>query len=323
MKTSYAIDNSGNPRLYLTFSSDGEAESFRSKITPTGKGGSIRKRVLTLSGKLAVQTASSLGIDVPEFRAWSQKGTPNYLISDQQVLDDARQFTSRVDWKKQGKFYQLAHKHRPHLLEQCTAHMRAPIDPTKSFQVYVYEFENKTAYVGLTCNPERRHGDGGHLHSGHVANQIKKGISYQLKTIAENLTPTEAEKLEQETIAAYQESWIVLNRHKGGSFGQLRMKYTYEQALNEARKHTHKMSFIRANKNMHQSIARTEMWELICQEMGWPDHKDHKWTSETCLEEALKHPTLSSWYLNQKASYVAASRNGWLQQIRSSVFTSA
>lgn len=89
--------------------------------------------------------------------------------------------------------------------------------------VYVYEFEErKTAYIGITCNYERRNKQ--HMEGrckSPVYNFIKEtGIMPTAKQITEYIPFNEARILEGEYIKKYKdEGWVVLNKAKAGGLG--------------------------------------------------------------------------------------------------------
>jgi predicted GIY-YIG superfamily endonuclease len=300
----------------ITFPSSEDASKFRNELP--SKFGYLHSNQITIGGIKAIYTLSKLGITNHPYTNWKPKFVNRrYLITDKQILNDASKFTTRGEWKTKGKFYQLAHKCRPHLLEKCHSHMRPPIEITKDYQVYAYEFADKTAYVGLTGNPEVRHAN--HLKYGYVAEQIKKGVSYQFKVIADKLAPNLAAELEIKSISDYKLSWSVFNRHPGGGFGTVRAKYSYKQIFETAKNYKSKILFHRAHHGMSQSVRnRPFLWKRLCQELNWPKHAGHRWTYETCLKEAQKFEWVVDW-VSSSPSYNAASKHGWVNRIKKEV----
>ena len=220
-----------------------------------------------------------------------------------------------MEWKREDlQSYQERVGRRKYLLDRATAHMAPPIDPLTQTQVYVYEFSDHSCYVGLTCNPRRRHKD--HLGRGIVFKKISTGISHELKILHEGLSPKEASATEIIEIKSRRSSsWTVYNRHKGGSLGQLRFKYSYEDVLKIAKTCTSKKDFFTRFASISQIVNRRKWNDRLDSDMGWPKHVDHIWTFETCLSEARRFEWKVDWVTGSPSSYVAARKHGWLKEI--------
>ena len=88
--------------------------------------------------------------------------------------------------------------------------------------VYVFEFSNGTAYVGLSYNIQRRYRS--HVTEGNspVYNYIRTrpNIKFQFRQLSEYISPDAAAKLEIETIRDYRtKGWSMLNTLDGGGLG--------------------------------------------------------------------------------------------------------
>ena len=87
-------------------------------------------------------------------------------------------------------------------------------------KIYVYEFEDGYAYVGLTDNLDRRNYEHFHEKSPVGRHFRKTGVDYKWKIISDWLTKEEAQIREDEMINVYANNgWKMLNRKKGGSLG--------------------------------------------------------------------------------------------------------
>ena len=238
-------------------------------------------------------------------------------ISDDKIIDIVSRYKTRSEWRKfDNGSYQEVHRCRKHLLSACTAHMERQGDPFGAgYQVYVYEFADRVAYIGLTCNPKRRYKD--HTARGTVASKIKAGTAYVLKTVGTALMPTAASKLECATIVQYKaDGWVALNRRHGGSTGQIRTKYTYQKLLELARLFKSRKQFEVAHRGAYQYACNHKLINQIADELGWPVHVGNKWTKDLCLQEAKKHRWLSDWSAAPGGSYAAAWKHGWLPKIK-------
>jgi predicted GIY-YIG superfamily endonuclease len=82
------------------------------------------------------------------------------------------------------------------------------------FHIYVYEFEDHSAYIGLTRNLRVRHL--GHLRGGPVFEHIKICHIYTHKILASNLTGQDAVQLEKIWTKHYSNTgWKLLNIYFG------------------------------------------------------------------------------------------------------------
>lgn len=189
----------------------------------------------------------------------------------------------------------------------------------KGYQVYVYEFADRSAYVGLTCNPTRRRKD--HLKKGPVARKIAAGTAYELKVVAEGLMPTPAGELEQATLARYGSAgWTLLNGRDGGSTGHIRSKYTLDRLREIARGASSRKEFQLLDNGAYQYACVHGHMDALASEFGWPDHVGHVWTLDLCRQEASKFQWLSDWVAGHRSSYTAAWKRGWLPAIKTELF---
>lgn len=312
--------NAKTPAVILTFDTVDLADKFQNEnlISITGHKVGNRPKAhpnrISLSGLGALKVLALLSENASMFKDWKpQHESRHYNVSDDEILKDAAQFTTRSAWSKGGQYYQLCLKHRRELFEKAVAHMAPPIDPLTQTQVYVYEFSDHSCYVGLTCNPKRRHKD--HLERGLVFKKISTGIKYELKILREDLSPKAAAELEVKEIASRKSAWTVYNRHKGGSLGQLRFKYSYEEILAVAKTCASKKDFFTRFSAMSQIVSRRKWSTRLDSDMDWPKRADHVWTPETCLAEARKFKWKVDWITGSPSSYAAARKHGWLKEI--------
>lgn len=326
MNITRRIGTKGIPLVCVTFDTPDQALKFKQELTFTGKSGNINKKrpkFFQTSGVFAIETLKKLGIPLPlEFSAWKpkQKAIRGHLIADDEILAHARQFKYRCDWRKACKnkdhadYYQLVHGKRQYLLEACFAHMDHPVDPFKSYQVYAYEWPDKTAYVGLTCRPKSRHGQ----HTAHGC-VFDKGGQPELKIIGQGLGPSEASLLEKSTLEDYKiREWILLNKDDGGSLGQLRLKYVDENLVNMAKQCSSLQDFKAKFYGPFQVAERRKLLgkivEICRQECGWPRPKYGQWAlKREDIVKVIKDKGFRStfeWFEKDKYTYHAASRRG-------------
>jgi hypothetical protein len=77
----------------------------------------------------------------------------------------------------------------------------------------------------------------------------------------------------------------------------------------------------RADPKAYKTAIRLNYLEEICTTFGWDLPKKSKlrgyWTKERCIEEAKKYTKVTNWYKFSQSSYIAAQRNGWLNECTS------
>jgi len=108
----------------------------------------------------------------------------------------------------------------------------------KNRYIYAFEFSDRSVYVGLTYDLEKRKID--HLTSKKNISQVfsyinKTGLFYIFKNVYDKSFDTNlAGEMEKITIENYKKNgWNILNKSKGGSLGAINVKWTYERLKKE------------------------------------------------------------------------------------------
>ena len=93
--------------------------------------------------------------------------------------------------------------------------------------LYVYEFKDGSAYVGLTCNYTRRKWQHLNEEADAVYRHIASGhTEYDLIELSDYIPKDEAARLEDEYINKYRDAgWKMLNTRKGGGLGYARRNH--------------------------------------------------------------------------------------------------
>jgi len=315
------------PWIYIDFDRPEDAIDFKKKLTPTGLAGNINKKrpsAFKTSGLLAVAAFNRLGVELPEsVKNWTPQKRVNWnFVTDEEIIAHARQFQYRTDWRKacskacskkdHTNYYQLVMAHRKHLKDKCFAHMERPVNPNCQYQVYTYEWNDNTAYVGLTCRPKSRHEQ--HKMKGPV---FEKQGDPVLTILADGLKPDQAIEIESAKIKAYVDSgWTVLNKDGGGSLGQVRMKYTFDDIKSMVSQATSLQDFIAKFYGPFQ-VAERRGWvvnlvEIGMKEHGWPRPLYGRWstTEDDVIKELeiLRPKSVAEWRKKSSKTHGAAIR---------------
>ena len=185
--------------------------------------------------------------------------------------------------------------------------------------IYVYEFSDKHAYIGLTCDIDRRNREHTSLDK---KSSVYKHIfytdsSFNLIEISGYLNIEEAIELERETLMYYERNnWTILNKSKAGSIGGSGMPimWTKENVRSECEKYeTYEELRIHA-PGAYNSIYKN----------GWLDEfypnsrkkpKNGYWLDkDNCRSESIKYKSRSEFKKNTSRAYKYSCLNGWLDE---------
>jgi predicted GIY-YIG superfamily endonuclease len=183
--------------------------------------------------------------------------------------------------------------------------------------IYVYEFSDNYAYIGLTGNINRR--DGEHLsnNKSQVFKHIKEtNLTPILKQLTEYIDVDDAIKLEEYYLQEYiNNKWVVLNVAKTGCIGGAIIKWDYNSCLEEALKHESRSSFKCTSVGAYESCVKNNWLEYVCSHMEELRKPNGYWTYENCKVEALKYNSRSEFKKTSSSSYTISNENGWLDDI--------
>jgi hypothetical protein len=187
---------------------------------------------------------------------WKQR----WKHSDEELIVSAAEFKHRADWKKANpEKYNAAW--RRGLLDKCCAHMTPAANPyAKDYIIYVYEFADHYAYVGLTFRQAHRHAL--NMARGPVHEHMKICTDYTYKVVERSIPdPIAAGGAEKKWQLKYiDDNWIPLWTNKAGGLGSLLIsKWTKEAVIAEAKKYTTKQTWIDSSQ-MSYRIAKREGW---------------------------------------------------------------
>jgi hypothetical protein len=179
--------------------------------------------------------------------------------------------------------------------------------------VYVYEFPDNTAYVGLTFSKEKR--DKRHKIEGPVAKHIKKtGLYPTLKIVSDDyIDVKDAQNLEFCTIDKYKkEGWNILNTAKAGGLGSCIITYTLDYVRELTQKYTVLKDFRDNEKSAYDACVRNGWLGEVTKHM---QKRTTDWTKEMIQGLADKYETLKDFMDNHIDAYSYALTHGWIGDI--------
>ena len=182
--------------------------------------------------------------------------------------------------------------------------------------VYVYEFSDNYAYVGITCNERKRHLD----HLNGISPVHKHIDTYHIQPIKKILSDgyvevEEAQILENFWLETYKSNnWHILNKMKAGSLGSNILKWNKENCHEVALKCTTRKEFSIKYGPAYISSRKNKWLDEICSHMEYVRMPKDYWTYEKCKEAAIHCDTRFEFSHKYSHAYLTSSRNNWLDE---------
>ena len=184
---------------------------------------------------------------------------------------------------------------------------------SKNYVIYVYEDkENNVAYVGLTCERQKRHTS--HKREKSPVARYFKSINKEVPEpiyLKEGLDAESAQAYEGQYLDEYRKNgWLMLNKAKPGGLGSPgAIIWSKEACLNAAlncKTRTElKERFPQAYKTAREKkYLNSYTWFKLVHK-----YDDYK----TCYEEASKYKTKSQFQLKSRQAYMTAKKMGWIK----------
>ena len=228
--------------------------------------------------------------------------------------EEALKYKTRAEFKKgSGGAYNVA-KNNCWLDELC----EKMIYLGNRFKrcVYIYKFEDKSVYIGLTYNIEERDNKHKRAKDSGVFRYIKKTNLIPVLTHTDYMHVEDAKKKEGEMVEKFRnEGYKILNVSETGGVGGGYIKWTLEKCKEEALKYNSRKGFATESNSAYNSARRYNWLEEVCSHMNTKTRKPKDyWTEEKCKEEALKYKTRNEIYKNCSGAYMAMLKNDWLNK---------
>ncbi len=237
------------------------------------------------------------------------------------TLEECKVEALKYDYKKD--FREKAQRYwkratRKGWMDQICSHMKA-IGSRYKRLIYVYEFSDKSVYVGLTYNEKQRNWS--HLkgkkkeHSAVYQHFIKSGLSPIYKRVTNYIDVNEARKIEGETVEDYRKNgWNILNKVKTGGLGAVEIFWTKELCAKEAAKFNRKSDFAKTHSAAYAKSREFGWWDEISSHMKVNKKPSGYWINnkERCFNEAVKYKTRNEFRIESPSAYSTGYKMGWL-----------
>ena len=231
------------------------------------------------------------------------------------VSNEALKYSKRYDfYKKSGGAYDKAQKNG--WLDEVCSHMELNGNTYKRM-IYVYEFEDGYAYVGLTYNLNNRNNRHLSDKKSSVYKHLKgRDIKYKLNKLTDFIEKSKAQELEKYFHLKYLENgWNMLNVAKTGALGGITLKWTYEKVKMEAFKYKSKSEFKLKSSSAYIAARKNNWLNDITDHMIIIRKSSNYWTKENVEIEALKYNSKSEFKSKSRGAHYKAYRMGWLNDV--------
>ena len=179
-------------------------------------------------------------------------------------------------------------------------------------KIYVFEFEDGYAYVGLTYKPSRRQWQHLNEKDSPVFKHTKdKSSSFVFKVLSDWLHQKEAQEFEDKMINEYAcKGWKMLNTKRGGALGSAReWLYDLEELLEEGLKYKTRTEYRKGSPAKYAFAYEHGLLDIVCAHMPKKSHPSPIWNKKR-LQEVVNECNNSRKILQEKypGAYEAISR---------------
>lgn len=226
--------------------------------------------------------------------------------------EEALMYETRLEFMKNSRLAYSAAQRRGWLSEICE-HMKKY--GNKMYRcIYVYEFSDNHAYIGLSFNLDKRKIARTKQENDAVTKYIKiTNLTPKIKQLSDYVHVDVASVLENDCIETYRMlGWKMLNKRSGGALGSNNIYWTKELCQKESIKFNSRSEFYYKCNKTYAAALRYGWLDEICSHM---DYKIHKWTYDEVYNISKQFNSRYEFQKNNKAAYVWAIRHNVLDDI--------
>jgi hypothetical protein len=202
--------------------------------------------------------------------------------------------------------------------EDIVKHM-VPVGNKYNRAVYAFEFSDKSVYVGLTGNLDRRK-------KSHTEEEENSAVKIKMSILGEKpemkilsdgyIDYLDAQNMEGFMVSKYRDDgWEILNRTVTGSLGSCTRVWTLEILRELVKKYKSRSEFVENEPNAYAAAARNEWLDDIFQNMDRLINPNNTWTYEVVAKEAVKYNKKQDFAKGSPNAYHAARNNGWFKEL--------
>ncbi len=170
--------------------------------------------------------------------------------------------------------------------------------------IYAFEFPNKSVYIGLTNNYQKRYL--GHLSSTKKIIENDKKYGHRFITFNEFYPPQVAGKKEAIKIQEYlMNGWKILNKAPPGGLGGYSKIWTKKKLLALTKKFSQKSKFKEAYPGAYSSARRFGLLKEVTKHMNETRKPNNYWTKNKLTQIAKQYKSVGEFRKKNKAAYAA------------------
>lgn len=234
------------------------------------------------------------------------------------TIDKCREIALKYDTKKEFLIndktaYKMAHKKK--WIDEICVHMKICGNYYNKC-VYVYEFPDNHAYVGIAYNLDVRKRNRKSNKNDAVTKHIKKtNLTPIIKQLTEIIPINEASKQEIYFVEKYKnENWNILNVIKAGGAGYHKIIWTYNKIRKVALKYNKRTIFRKNYPGAYDSAWRNGWLNDICSHMVGNKIKKY-WTFKLCEKEMIGCNSRMEFCEKNRGAYYFAINNNWMDKL--------
>lgn len=238
-----------------------------------------------------------------------------HFINKEWAFNKAKEYSVLKEFRlKEKNCYQYLQKNG--WIEKACGHMYREGGWMRR-KIYVFEFSDHCAYIGLTSDPRGRFRD--HLTdplSAVFQHLNGTGVGYTFKIVTDWLPATDAASAEGKTLKTYKENgWKILNKAPCGSLGTSpKRKYSLEDLISIAKPYSNRKDFKRDHLLIYKYASKYHCLDIVCGHMDRIS-PPRKYSIGELRAAAKKYTTRKEFDRNESKLYDAACRYGVLDDI--------
>jgi len=236
------------------------------------------------------------------------------------TLEQVRQLAQKYTTKKEFKdgdpkaYFWSITTLTPEEYKEITVHME-PLGNFANRMIYVFEFPNKSVYVGLTFNSKKRFNQHMRSTDSTVNKYIQKtGLEPIFKETTEYMSRENAIKKEEEIEEQYRKNgWKILNIAKTGALGGSIIKWTFDEVQKEALKYNKLTDFQRKSSGANLAALRNGWVNDVTKHMK----KNNRYTLKQLQDIASKYTSLKDFREKDNGAFQSAISKGLFNELTS------
>ena len=181
--------------------------------------------------------------------------------------------------------------------------------------IYVFEFPDRTAYVGITNNFRSRYYK--HLSAHKIISNKTEELGHYFYMSPKMYDPFKAAILEESYIENYKTAgWKVINIAKAGALGGYSKKWTKNKIHIIAKKYKSFSEFRQKEPLAYKAAYKKGIINEVCRHMKRSRVVKGFWTMENIYKISKGYCSRAELFRKNRRAYIAASRKGLLSKLK-------